>query len=149
MLLRASGELTGDAVDVRAVNRAGEGGGVSHGEAIVRFVEAVLGDDEAERERARAEALEALGPAGFVDACAVIATFSQMDRIADATGIPLDPVLQVATQGMRAEIGVGRFASAANTPAPGPVRWLLGKAMEPIAPVGVKLYRWLRPPQDV
>jgi len=41
---------------------------------------------------------------------------STSDRIADATGIPLDPMLHAASGEVRAELGLSRFGSAANTP---------------------------------
>ena len=60
--------------------------------------------------------LEALGPAAFVDACAVIAAFNVVDRIADSTGIPLDDALKLMSSEVRAELDLARFASSANTP---------------------------------
>jgi hypothetical protein len=38
-----------------------------------------------------------------------------VDRIADATGIPLDGMLLDANRDLRGELGLARFASAANT----------------------------------
>ena len=95
----------------------GEGdGGVAHGALLVDFVEAVMGDDEAERARVRDAVREALSPGSFVDACAVIAAFNVVDRIADATGIPLDPPLAAMSREVRSDLDLGRFASAANSP---------------------------------
>lgn len=48
--------------------------------------------------------------------CAVIAAFSVVDRIADATGIPLDPMLQAASGDVQRELDLARFNSSANTP---------------------------------
>jgi hypothetical protein len=39
----------------------------------------------------------------------------QMDRIADATGIPLDNQVRDLTDGLRAELGLNDYASAQNT----------------------------------
>jgi len=62
------------------------------------------------------EALRAvLSDEAFVDTCATIAAFSTVDRIADATGIPLDEGLAALSGEVRRELGLARFASAANT----------------------------------
>ena len=68
------------------------------------------GDDERERLRA------VLSPDAFVDTAAVIGSFNVVDRIADATGIPLDPAMDAMSRDVRDELGLGHFASAANTP---------------------------------
>ena len=119
MLLRASGETKGEEFSVRALMDGDEESGVPHGAALLRLAEATLGDDEAALDTSRAEVRNALGPDGLVDAAAVIATFSKMDRIADATGIPLDGPMELLTQGLREEIGIDHFASASNTPGSG------------------------------
>lgn len=117
MLLRASGETAGTDVDLSAVHgTAGGDGGVAHGARLVAFTEAVMqGNPEAiVRERRALRAV--VGDHAFVDTCATIAAFNVVDRIADATGIPLDDVLVGATAELRAALDLGRFASAANTP---------------------------------
>jgi hypothetical protein len=45
-----------------------------------------------------------------------IAAFNVVDRIADATGIPLDPMLEGMSAEIRRKLDLGRFASSANTP---------------------------------
>ena len=112
--------MSGSTVDLRAVNGEAAGdAGVRHGARLIAFTEAVLGyDDEVlgrERERLRA----VLSPAEFVDACAVVAAFNVVDRIADATGIPLDPMLYAGSADVREELELARFRSSANTPGVG------------------------------
>ncbi len=104
-------------VDLAVVNGSpGSDGGVAHGERLVAFTEAVMGDDDALLARER-EALRAvLTPEAFVDACAVVGSFNVVDRVADATGIPLDEGLALVSQKVREELDLSRFASAANTP---------------------------------
>jgi hypothetical protein len=108
--------VSGVEVDLSAVNGMGRGdGGVAHGEGLVAFVEAVMGSDEAALRRERAALRETLSDAAFVDVCAVIGAFNVVDRVADATGIPLDEPLVLMSGEVRAELDLGRFASAANT----------------------------------
>jgi hypothetical protein len=46
----------------------------------------------------------------------MIGFFNIVDRVADATGIPLDEPLLLMSGDVRAELDLARFASAANTP---------------------------------
>ena len=91
--------------------------GVAHGGRLLAFTDAVMGSDATARARERRALREVLSPEAFVDACAVIAAFNVVDRIADATGIPLDPMLQAASGDIQEQLGLARFGSAANTPA--------------------------------
>jgi alkylhydroperoxidase family enzyme len=109
--------VNGVEADLAAVNGVRRGdGGVAHGAALIAFTEAVMGRDAEARARERAALRAVLTPAEFVDACAVIAAFNVVDRIADATGIPLDEPLLLMSGPVREELDLARFASAANTP---------------------------------
>jgi hypothetical protein len=92
---------------------------VTHGARLLAFTEAVMGADETALKRERAMLRTVLSPAEFVDVCAVIAAFNVVDRIADATGIPLDEPLVMMSGQVREELDLARFASAANTPGSG------------------------------
>ncbi len=112
-----SAQFQGSEVDLSAVNgRANGDGGVASGQRLVAFTDAVMGDDDAALERARQDLLAALSPEAFVDACAVVGAFNIVDRVADATGIPLDDNLVGMSADLRSDLDLGRFASAANTP---------------------------------
>lgn len=140
MLLRESGTLAGEQYDLSAITEKGTGGGgVPHGETLLGFTEAVMGDNETVLDRARQEVLDRLGPEQLVDAAGVVATFNTMDRIADSTGIPLDGPLDIMTVDMRTEIGLDQFPSAANTPKPGALKSMLSRALKPFAPFGMKI----------
>ena len=92
MLLRASGRTDDKTFDLTAVTGAAvSDGGVPQGDLLVAFAEAVLGDDHAAVARAREALMTALGPPGLVDAAGVVGLFNAIDRVADATGIPLEP----------------------------------------------------------
>ncbi len=91
-------------------------GGVAHGARLVAFTDAVLGSDHGAIARERTALCAVVSPEAFVDVCALIASFNVVDRIADATGIPLDPMLQAMSGEVREELRLARFRSAANTP---------------------------------
>jgi alkylhydroperoxidase family enzyme len=104
-------------VDLAVVNggHAG-GGGVRHGDRLIAFAEAVMrGDDQAlAAERAALRAV--VTPEQFVEVAALIGAFNVVDRIADSTGIPLDPMMVAMSADVRQDLDLARFASAANTP---------------------------------
>lgn len=113
-----SGKASGATVDLAAVNEpTGDDGGVAHGARLVAFTDAVMGDGDALLERERNALRAVLDDAAFVDTCATIGAFNVVDRIADATGIPLDDNLAKLSAEVREELGLARFASSANTPA--------------------------------
>jgi len=111
-----SSQVSGNDVDLSAVNGGGGDCGVEHGARLLAFTEAVMADDDEVLARERAALRELLSPEAFVDAAAVIGSFNVVDRIADATGIPLDDMIQAASAEIRDQLDLGRFASSANTP---------------------------------
>ena len=113
MLLRASGTTHDRAYDLGALTGAVEGdSGVPHGRLLVAFAEAVLGDDDVALTRTRGALHAALGPAGLVDAAGVIGLFNAIDRVADATGLPLEPEKAAASADFRTALDLDRFAVA-------------------------------------
>ncbi len=66
--------------------------------------------DDGIRKRLIAE----LGPEGFVDAAAVLGNFERMNRIADATGIPLDGPVDFVTADLREDLGLNAFNQGAR-----------------------------------
>ncbi len=101
---------------MRAVNGDPvDDGGVRHGSLLVAYTDAVMANDTAAIKERRSEMRNALSDEEFVDVAAIIAAFNVVTRIADATGIPLDPMLKDMSAGVREELDLGRFASAANT----------------------------------
>jgi hypothetical protein len=85
-------------------------GGIPQGSLLVDFAEAVLGSDDERLARARLRLTEALGIDALVDAAAVVANFNAIDRIADATGIPIDAERVELTADLRTELGLNAFA---------------------------------------
>lgn len=113
MLLSVSGQVSGDDVDLSLVTGHALGdGGVVHGQSLVAFAEAVMGDDDGVLANRREQLVEEIGGEGLVDAAAVIAIFNSIDRIADATGISLDEMLDSMSGGIRSELGIDNFKKA-------------------------------------
>ena len=133
LLLRASGEVSGEAVDVGAVvdTTRADSSGVAHAAALIELADALVGGDEAALARARQRVLAEVGAAQLVDAVAVASNFERMVRIADSTGIPLDAPVEVMTSDLRDQLGINRFTASANTPTPGIVRRLLTPMLRP------------------
>jgi len=137
MLLRGSGEVSGDAIDVQAAT-SDEASGVQHGPVLTSFAAAVFeGADDLDQRRAAV--LDALGRAGLVDACGVIANFNMMVRIADATGIPLDRGLDLSTRALRKDLALGELDSAKGKAGGGGVSDALARPLERVASIGLKL----------
>ncbi len=100
---------------VNGTFREGDGG-IAHGALLVAFTDAVMSDDDEVLERERQVLRKSLSDDAFVDTCATIGAFNVVDRIADATGIPLDDMMRSMSEGVRTELDLARFASSANTP---------------------------------
>ena len=98
---------------------------------LLAFAEALVGEDDAVLESARAELLRELGPEKLVDAASVASNFERMVRIADSTGIPLDGPMEVLSADLREELELYRFGSARNTQPAGAGQQLLGRILRP------------------
>jgi hypothetical protein len=110
LLLRASGVTHNRDYNLNTVTGAvRDDGGVPHGRLLVEFAEAVLGEDGEALARARAALRPAIGPASLADAAGVIGLFNAIDRVADATGIPLEAEKAAASADFRAALGLDRF----------------------------------------
>jgi hypothetical protein len=89
----------------------GEADSVRHGRVLLDLVEAVHGGEEAAMTAARRAVRAALGDAAFVDACATIASFSAVVKIADGSGIPLEDYKEEATRELREDLSINDFQS--------------------------------------
>ena len=79
-----------------------------------------------------------LGSEALVDAAAVIGNFERMVRIADGTGIPLDAAVNVATEEIRAELGIDAFASEERKSEVATWQRLMARAIDPLAKIGLR-----------
>ena len=106
MLLRGSGEHTGDDYDLTAiVAEDSADGGVAAGAALAAYADTFFRDGSgfaAARERLRRE----VGEEALVDASAVLAIFNAVVRIADATGIPLEETKARVSVDIRDALGL-------------------------------------------
>jgi hypothetical protein len=111
-----SSEAIDASVDLDAiVDRAFVGDvGVPSGRELLAFTNAVEGADS-DLAGARSALLDAVGHDGLVEAAATIAVFNGLVRVADGTGIQLDPGLDAYSEIERARLGIDAFAGAANT----------------------------------
>jgi len=90
MALRASSKKGGGDADITAITRTDAiDGGVAHGALLIELVDAVI-DASADPAPARARLIAAAGEGLLVEAGAVLGMFHWNDRVADATGAPLD-----------------------------------------------------------
>ena len=109
-MLRESSTATGTSYDLSAiVGDGGADGGVSHGIVLVEFVDAVLGGLDAQLPGLRNNVRSAVGDAGFVDACATIASFNAVVKLADGTGIPLEDWKESRTRDIRDALSIDAF----------------------------------------
>ena len=86
--------------------------GVDNAALLGEFAAAAVAFDRAALDASRTRLVAAIGKAGMIDAAAVIAGFNGICRIADATGIPLEPPKAEHTAGLRADLGIDLFLEA-------------------------------------
>jgi hypothetical protein len=87
-----SGKQTGENIDIRMVTgqASDKDGGIHNGDILRRYVEAIL-DRSQDVAAVRAESIEVMGDEATAQAASVVAGFDGINRVADATGIRLDP----------------------------------------------------------
>ncbi len=86
-LLRNAADANGEVYDVEVVRSALDDGNISHGRLFLEFTDAALGADEEKLTRVRAELLTKVSAAALVDAAAVIAAFSGVNRVVSSIGV--------------------------------------------------------------
>lgn len=83
-----------------------------HAQELIAFADAVIGAERRALDRARGALVGAVGAEAMIDAAAVVAGFDGITRIADATGIPLEPSKAEQTADLRAALEIDRFTIA-------------------------------------
>lgn len=116
MLLGASGSKAGLTVVLDVATdptRTGDAG-VPQGQELLAFASAAnRRSDMLPQARAALEAV--VGHEGLVEAAATVAIFNGLVRVADGTGIQLDPSMLTSTAETRAALGIDLFSGAANS----------------------------------
>jgi len=82
--------------------------GVTHGNELLRFVDAVLLYPE-DLVAARIALLNILSPEAFVDTCATVASFNAVVKVADGTGIPLETAKHDKTADLRKALRIDQL----------------------------------------
>jgi len=138
LLLRVSSrDGNGEVALDKVTGEEGVGTGVPRGDALVRLVDATVNGDDAALAEARQAVVDAVGAEGLVDAAGVIGAFTMQNRVADATGLPLDAPIEMATRRLRAELDVDGYGASAYTER-GWVRAFLARLAEPLLPLVLK-----------
>jgi hypothetical protein len=113
LLLRESGEQTGS-IEVAAVTDSRLASGLRNGAHLTQLVGACVSGDQVALAAACEAAEAAMGAVAVRDVLIVAAGFNGITRVADATGIPLDPSTADATRELRAAV-IDTFDYAAKT----------------------------------
>jgi len=117
VLLGLSGNVSGNEISMSVVKDLGDSdGGVLHGALLARLCDVVAGKDRTAMARLRDDARAVMSEEQLVDAVGVSAMFHMMNRVANGTGTPLDPIMKDAGPAVAPAIGATEFLSMADTP---------------------------------
>jgi hypothetical protein len=83
--------------------------GVPAGAELLAFADSALRGDSVALDAARAALIPLVGEPGMEDAAAVIGGFDGITRIADATGIPLEPAKAESAADFITALSIDRF----------------------------------------
>jgi hypothetical protein len=112
MMLRASSSANDLELDLSLVRgEASENEAVQHAPALANLVDSSVNDLEA-LSTARAALVDVSDKETMIDACAVVANFEMMTRIADGTGTRHPPERLDAIGDMSHSLGLDQFTSA-------------------------------------
>lgn len=105
-MLRESSLASTTDVDLAAITDRAADPLLPSGRLLLDLTDAALGHDAARLASLRTTAADELGFDGLVDVAAVFATFEMMNRVADATGIPIGRGRLASTAEVRAAAGL-------------------------------------------
>ena len=107
-LLRGSGRHSGTDYRFDAIVDGGGGSGVAHEVELLAFADVAI-DSGGQPDKQRAALVACMGKEAMIDAAAVIAGFDAITRVADGSGIPLEPPKAEATAEWRASLGIDAY----------------------------------------
>ena len=82
---------------------------------LIEFTDNLVALDSDKLSDSRQKIIDTLGYTVLVEAAATVATFSMLDRIANATGIPLETEMVKMSADFREGLGINNYYSAGNT----------------------------------
>ena len=85
--------------------------GVPYWAELVALVDATIARDSTAASAARIALIAAIGRPAMLDTAAVIGGFDGITKIADATGIPLEPGKAAESADWRTSLGIDRFGA--------------------------------------
>lgn len=115
MALRESAKIKNLPIQLKGIVNPDIDIGIPGGTTLVKFASAIVGMDLPELTRARGILVNSLGIDALVASSVIAGNFSRNDRIADATGIPLEAEFLEQSSNFRAELGFNDFLSARNS----------------------------------
>lgn len=115
MLLRESSRRSGEQIDLSAVADPSRESGLTHAAHLNALVETCIGRRWDRIDAVCDEAERVMGADAVRDALIVAAGFNGITRVADATGIPLDPSTAANTAAFRRDFSVDAFDYAAKS----------------------------------
>ena len=115
MLLRRSGIETQSEFNLNAVTDSSQQSGVENETILRELVTAFVYGNWSELALIRTEATEILGLQHTVDALTVACGFNGITRVANATGIPLDPETERVSRDFRCSTGIDEYDEDVKT----------------------------------
>ncbi len=107
-MLSWSASATRTPVDLEAVTNPLIDPVIPGGHLLLHFTDAAL-SRAPDRHAAGDEVARSLGPAALVNAASVVANFQMMNRVADATGMPVGRRSRLRNAELIARLGLDRF----------------------------------------
>lgn len=93
-MFRASAHATEHQVDLRAITDRADDPLIDRGAELIAFATALVRGEPIGLDAARSELRASGGPAAVVRAAAVAGNFQMMNRLVDATGVPIGASLR-------------------------------------------------------
>ena len=87
----------------------------SSSELLIEFTDHLVDGSYKKLPNLRRRIINEIGQIALVEASATVATFSMLDRIANATGIPLEAEMVKMSEDFREDLGINSYYSASNT----------------------------------